>query len=154
MVKLDKTNDSSYSDFLRATCLFRDNADELRNLTTKTHAHTYVIRPHLFVTNYAVSLVYCMPFCEEHVTDIRRDAREMPVFTRAHHNYEVLKRNGAASLHCTPRYGGWLSPFLLKPKTCNLSPPVEHSENLFCPQCIYVVCVDIRTNSNYFSIQH
>jgi len=25
---------------------------------------------------------------------------------------------------------------------------------VFCPQCIYVFCVDLRTNSDYFSIQH
>jgi len=130
VVMLDKANDSSYWDFLRVTCLFRDNADELFNLTSPKHTHTYVIRPHLFVTNYAVSLVYCMPFCEEQVTDTRRDTRPVPVFTRAHHKYDVLKRNGAASLHCAPRHDGWLSAFLLKPKTCYMSPPVEHSETL------------------------
>jgi hypothetical protein len=25
---------------------------------------------------------------------------------------------------------------------------------VFCPQCIYVFCVDLRTKSEYFSIQH
>ena len=24
----------------------------------------------------------------------------------------------------------------------------------FCPQCIYVFCVDLRTNSDYFTVQH
>ena len=85
MVLLDKANDSRYSDFIHATCLFRDYDNQVFNLTSPTHTH--VIRPHLFETSYAVSLVYCMPFCEEHVTDTRRDARQMPVFTRAHHKH-------------------------------------------------------------------
>jgi hypothetical protein len=85
---LDKANDSRYSDFLHATCLFRDNDNEVFNLKhTHTHTHTHVIRPHLFATSYAVSLVYCMPFCEERVTDTRRDARQVHVFTRVHHKY-------------------------------------------------------------------
>jgi hypothetical protein len=79
---LDKANNSRYSDFLHATCLFRDNDNEVFNLR-----HTHVIRPHLFATSYAVSLVYCMPFCEERVTDTRRDARQVHVFTRVHHRY-------------------------------------------------------------------
>jgi hypothetical protein len=86
-------------------------------LHQNTHTHKYVTRPHLFVTNYAVGPVYCMPFSEEHVTDTRRDARPMPVFTRAHHKYEVLKRNGVTNLRCAPRHDGWLSAFLLKSKT-------------------------------------
>ena len=28
------------------------------------------------------------------------------------------------------------------------------SNSTFCPQCIYVFCVDLRTNSHYFPIQH
>jgi hypothetical protein len=24
----------------------------------------------------------------------------------------------------------------------------------FCPQCVYVFCVDMRTNSDYFTVQH
>ena len=66
MILFDKANHSSYSDFFHRTCLFRDKDDEgLQSDFTKTHAHTHVIRPHLFATSYAVSLVYCMPFCEE-----------------------------------------------------------------------------------------
>jgi hypothetical protein len=26
--------------------------------------------------------------------------------------------------------------------------------SVFCPQCIYVFCLDLGTNSDYFSIQH
>jgi len=28
------------------------------------------------------------------------------------------------------------------------------NNSTFCPQCIYVFCVDLRTNSDYFPIQH
>ena len=82
---------------------------------THTHTHTHVIRPHLFATSYAVSLVYCMPFCEERVTDTRRDARQMHVFTRAHHKY--LNVMVLWVPRCAPRHDGWLSAFLLKSKT-------------------------------------
>jgi hypothetical protein len=28
------------------------------------------------------------------------------------------------------------------------------NNSTFCPQCIYVFCLDLRTNSDYFPIQH
>jgi len=32
-------------------------------------------------------------------------------------------------------------------------PPVlTFINSVFCPQCIYVFCVDLRTNSDYFSL--
>jgi len=36
---------------------------------------------------------------------------------------------------------------LLKPKT------LTFRNSLFCPKCIYGFCVDLRTNSKFFSIQ-
>ena len=33
-------------------------------------------------------------------------------------------------------------------------PGLTFSNSTFCPQCIYVFCVDISTNSDYFPIQH
>jgi hypothetical protein len=115
VVLLDKESDTSSSDFLLATYLFRDNDNEVFNLTSPTHTNSHVIRPHLFATSYAVSLVYCMPFCEEHVTDTRRDARQMPVFTRACHKYPNVMVLRVP--RCAPRHDGWLSAFLLEPKT-------------------------------------
>ena len=43
---------------------------------------------------------------------------------------------------------------LLKPKTYIMYHQLKkHSEIVFCPQCIYVFCVDLRTNCDSFSIQ-
>jgi len=44
---------------------------------------------------------------------------------------------------------------LLNPKTYFMYHQFNFQQ--FCvlpPQCIYVFCVDLRTNSNHFSIQH
>jgi hypothetical protein len=45
--------------------------------------------------------------------------------------------------------------FLLR-LTCLLyvPPALTFKNSVFCPHCIYVFCVDLRTNSDYFSIQH
>jgi len=44
---------------------------------------------------------------------------------------------------------------LLKPKTYFMYHQLQHSEILcFCPQCIYVFCVDLRTNSDLCHLQH
>ena len=43
---------------------------------------------------------------------------------------------------------------LLKPKTYFMYHQLLTFRNsVFCPQCIYVFCVDLRTNSDYVSIQ-
>ena len=146
MILLDKENDSSYSDFLHATCLFRDNDNEVFNLTspTHTHTHTHVIRPHLYPTSYAVSLVYSMPFCEEHVTDIWRDAGQMPVFTRAHHKYSYVM------VLCVQRRDGWLSAFLLKPKTYSICHHFHIQKLCVLPtQCFMCFISDI-----YLTVHH
>ena len=39
---------------------------------------------------------------------------------------------------------------LLKPKTSFIT----FRNSVFCPQCIYMFSVDLRTNSDYFPIQH
>jgi len=44
--------------------------------------------------------------------------------------------------------------YILKPYTYFMYHQLEHSENVFSPQCIYVFCVDLRTNSDHFSLQH
>ena len=36
--------------------------------------------------------------------------------------------------------------------TCTTS--LTFNNSTFCPHCIYVFCVDLRTNSHYFPIQH
>jgi hypothetical protein len=33
-------------------------------------------------------------------------------------------------------------------------PTLTFRNSVFRPQCIYVFCVDLRTNSDYFSLQH
>ena len=44
---------------------------------------------------------------------------------------------------------------LLKPKILHYVPPaLTYRNSVFCPKCIYVFCVDLRTNSGYFPIQH
>ena len=44
---------------------------------------------------------------------------------------------------------------LLKPKTYFMYEQFLHSEILCLPtQCIYVFCMDLRTNNNYFPLQH
>jgi hypothetical protein len=35
-----------------------------------------------------------------------------------------------------------------------LPPALRNRNPTFCLQCIYVFCVDLRTNSDYFSLQH
>ena len=44
----------------------------------------------------------------------------------------------------------------LKPKTYFMyhPPALTFRNSVFCPQCIYVFCVDLRTNSDFLSIQH
>ena len=43
----------------------------------------------------------------------------------------------------------------LKPKTYfYVLPALTFRNSVFCPQCIYEFCVDLRTNNDYFSIQH
>jgi hypothetical protein len=43
---------------------------------------------------------------------------------------------------------------LLKPKTYFMYHKIEHSEILCSAQHEFVFCVDLRTNSDYFSIPH
>ena len=44
---------------------------------------------------------------------------------------------------------------LSKPKTYFTKTPVLTFRNsVFYPQCIYLFCVDLRTNSDYFFLQH
>ena len=45
---------------------------------------------------------------------------------------------------------------LLKPMThFTYHPVLTFGNSVFCPHsCIYVFCVDLRTNSHYFPIQH
>jgi hypothetical protein len=44
---------------------------------------------------------------------------------------------------------------ILKPKTYLMyQPPLTLINSVFYPQRIYVFCVDLRTNSNYFSLQN
>jgi len=44
---------------------------------------------------------------------------------------------------------------LLKPQDLLYVPPASSFRNsVFCPQCVYVFCVDLITNSDYFSIQN
>jgi hypothetical protein len=39
--------------------------------------------------------------------------------------------------------------------TCNYVPPgLPLKNSVVCPQCIYMFCVDLRTNSDYFTVQH
>ena len=35
-----------------------------------------------------------------------------------------------------------------------IPPALTYRNCVFCPQCIYVFCVDLKTNSDYVSIQH
>jgi len=44
---------------------------------------------------------------------------------------------------------------LSKPKTYFMYHQLLHSEILCLPtECIYVFCMDLRTNKDYFSLQH
>jgi len=43
---------------------------------------------------------------------------------------------------------------LPKPSGHYMYHKVKHSQTLLSAQCIYVVCMDLRTNSDYFPIQH
>jgi len=45
---------------------------------------------------------------------------------------------------------------LLKPDLhySYVQPTLTFRYFVFCPQCIYVFCVDLRTKHDYFSVQH
>jgi hypothetical protein len=50
-------------------------------------------------------------------------------------------------------FQGFINP--VKFKTWLYVPPaLTHKNFTFCPQCVYVLFVDLTTNSDYFSLQH
>jgi hypothetical protein len=55
-------------------------------------------------------------------------------------------------------YGEFYDFYSVSPEyfglTSYVPPALTFRNSVFCPQCIYLFCVDLRTNSDYFSIQH
>jgi len=55
---------------------------------------------------------------------------------------------------CTAQSKTYSHMNLLKPDLLYVPPVLTFRCSVFCPQCIYVFYVDLRTNSDYFSVQH
>jgi len=53
---------------------------------------------------------------------------------------------------CTAQSKTYSHINLLKPDLLYVPLGLTFIYSMFCPQCIYVFCVDLRTNSDYFSL--
>ena len=47
-----------------------------------------------------------------------------------------------------------IKPLMLKVYLQYVPPALTYRNSVFCPQFIYVFYVDLRINSDYFSLQH
>jgi len=101
-------------------------------------------------------LMSCIPAASAETNRYSRWALyvERSIIFRHMHSYSFHKLAKFVPL-ANPFNGVHLKRFnLIKPKTYFMYHQLYLSEVVFYPQCICVFCVDLRTNTDYFSIQH